>query len=221
MPTIAIVGAGPGLGQSVAKMFGRNGFNVALISRNKSHLDPLVDALTAEDITAAAFQADILDRPALASALRAAADQLGVIDVLEFSPHAGLDMVQPTDVSVDNLQHQVDFYLHAAVTAVHTVLPAMTASGSGSLLFTVGGGSITPYPMLSTTNIAQAGLRNWAHNLHNALGPQGIHVSTIAINLFIGGTAPEGVPHRAPDDIAADYWTLHTERTDIEHLVAP
>lgn len=33
MPVIAIVGAGPGLGLSIARRFGRQGFAVALISR--------------------------------------------------------------------------------------------------------------------------------------------------------------------------------------------
>ena len=34
MKTIAIVGAGEGLGMSIAKKFGHNGFRVALIARN-------------------------------------------------------------------------------------------------------------------------------------------------------------------------------------------
>lgn len=33
MPTVAIVGAGSGLGLSIAKVFGRNGFSVALVAR--------------------------------------------------------------------------------------------------------------------------------------------------------------------------------------------
>ena len=40
--TIAIVGAGPGLGLSIAKKFGTNGFRAALIARSKDSLDQLV-----------------------------------------------------------------------------------------------------------------------------------------------------------------------------------
>ncbi len=39
MHTIAIVGAGPGLGAAVARRFGREGFAVALISRDQAKLD--------------------------------------------------------------------------------------------------------------------------------------------------------------------------------------
>lgn len=220
MPTLAIVGAGPGLGLSIAKVFGGNGFDVALISRNKDKLDGLVQELAASGVTAAAFAADTAKATELAAALHAAAEHFGHIDVLEFSPHAGLVMSAPQEVTVDNLQPQIDQLLHGAVTATQAVLPAMLEAGAGTLLFTTGGGAINPYPMLATTNIAQAGLRNWALNLHNALADKGVFTANVAINVFIGATAPEGIPHAAPDDIARVYWELHTDRDRPEHLIA-
>ena len=36
MKTIAIIGAGEGLGFSLAQKFGANGFQVALVARNKT-----------------------------------------------------------------------------------------------------------------------------------------------------------------------------------------
>ncbi|MES9743787.1 SDR family NAD(P)-dependent oxidoreductase, partial [Priestia megaterium] len=42
MKNIVIVGAGPGLGMSIAKKFGKNGFRVALIARNEEKLNHLV-----------------------------------------------------------------------------------------------------------------------------------------------------------------------------------
>ncbi|MGW4533791.1 SDR family NAD(P)-dependent oxidoreductase [Nocardia sp. NPDC004340] len=149
-----------------------------------------------------------------------AATRFGSIDVLEFSPHAGLVMVDPEAVTMETLRPEVDRYLHGAVTAVQSVLPAMRAAGAGTLLFTTGGGAISPYPQLATLNIAQAGLRNWALNLHNVLGGTGLYAATVAINVFIGAVAPEGIPHAAPDDIARVYWDLYIERDRAEHLVA-
>jgi short-subunit dehydrogenase len=43
MPSIAIVGAGPGMGLAIARTFGSHEFNVALISRDSAKLDGLVD----------------------------------------------------------------------------------------------------------------------------------------------------------------------------------
>ncbi|WP_433425674.1 SDR family oxidoreductase [Microtetraspora malaysiensis] len=221
MPTLAIVGAGPGLGLSIAKVFGGHGFNVALISRSKDRLDALVAELGAVGVTAAAFPADVADPGQLTGALTEAAARFGRIDVLEFSPYAGLTMVQPQDVTLDALRPQVDALLFGAVAAVQAVLPAMREAGSGTLLFTTGGGAIAPYPMLATANIAQAGQRNWALNLHKTLADQGIYAANVAINLMIAdaGQALDGVPHRAPDDIAQDYWELYTRREAAEHVI--
>src|ERR1019366_9455853 len=41
MTSIAIIGAGPGLGAAVARRFGTEGFTVGLISRHQGHLDAL------------------------------------------------------------------------------------------------------------------------------------------------------------------------------------
>jgi len=38
--TIAIIGAGRGLGAAVARKFGAEGFAVALLSRNQQHVSP-------------------------------------------------------------------------------------------------------------------------------------------------------------------------------------
>ncbi|MEV6110785.1 SDR family NAD(P)-dependent oxidoreductase [Streptomyces sp. NPDC051940] len=219
MPTIAIVGAGPGLGLSIAKVFGGHGFDVALVSRSKDKLDALVAELAEAGITAEGFPADVADPARLTDALQAAIARFGRIDVLEFSPHAGLSMTAPKDVTVDSLRPQVDALLFGAVAAVQAVLPGMLEARSGTLLFTTGGGAVNPYPMLADLNIAQAGQRNWALNLHNTLAEEGIHVTNVAINLMIGTQAPAGVPHRAPDEIALDYWTLHTDRDRAEHLI--
>ncbi|MFE3830439.1 SDR family NAD(P)-dependent oxidoreductase [Streptomyces sp. NPDC059092] len=219
MPTIAIVGAGPGLGLSIAHVFGSHGFDVALVSRNKDKLDALVIELTEAGITAEGFPADAGDTAQLTDALQAATGRFGRIDVLEFSPHAGLALTSPKDVTVDTLRPQIDSLLFGAVAAVRAVLPGMLEAKAGTLLFTTGGGAINPYPMLADANIAQAGQRNWAINLHNTLAVDGIYVANVAINLMIGAHAPAGVPHRAPSEIALDYWKLHTTREQAEHFI--
>lgn len=219
MPTIAIVGAGPGMGLSIARVFGSHGFQVALISRNKDNLDTLVAQLAESGITAEGFPADVADLPTVTAALAQATERFGAIDVLEYSPHGGLEMVNPQDVTVENLQSAIQPLLYGAVTATQAVLPAMLAAGAGTLLYTTGGGAINPYPMLATLNTAQAGLRNWVHNLHKTLANQGIHAAIVAINLLPSTTAPDGVPHADPDDIAQLYWDLHTRRDRPEQLV--
>ena len=73
MSTIAIIGAGPGLGQATARRFGREGFSVALISRAQAHVDELARQLTGDGITARGYAADVRDPQRLRAALDAAA----------------------------------------------------------------------------------------------------------------------------------------------------
>ncbi len=221
MPTLAIIGAGSGMGLAIARTFGGRGFDVALIARTKEKLDTLVDQLGQEGIKAAAFPADVLDRTALTDALNGARTHFGGIDVLEYSPapHSpvpGFTLATPSEVTVDNLQPQVEYSFYGAVAATRAVLPAMREAGAGTLLFTTGGGSVDPVPMLGNINAAQAALRNWVLNLNKELTGSGVYAAHVAINVWIGGGGPEGSPTATPEQIAPLYWDLHDHRDRAE-----
>ncbi len=131
--TIAVVGAGPGIGMSVAKRFGREDFNVAVIARNVSSLDKLVRELGNLGIDSTAFRADVLDRSGLVAALQEATRRFGSIDVLEYSPTPSFDsMREPKDIDVENEQFHLDLQVLGAIAAVRTVLPAMLERQSGA-----------------------------------------------------------------------------------------
>jgi NAD(P)-dependent dehydrogenase (short-subunit alcohol dehydrogenase family) len=204
------------LGLSIAKIFGRNGFQVALIARNQAKLDDLAAQLAVLGIEAAGFPADLMDRPSLVDAFAGIKERYGVVDVLEYSPapHTpvpGLEIAGPLAITVENLQPQIDFYLHGAITAVQQVLPVMLERGSGTLLFTTGGSAVYPNPMMGNVGIAGAGLRNWAYTLHAALADKGIYAGHISINTWIG-TQPGG----DADSIAQLYWDMEQKRDRVE-----
>jgi NAD(P)-dependent dehydrogenase (short-subunit alcohol dehydrogenase family) len=221
MPTIAIVGAGFGMGLSVAKVFGGHGFDVALISRSQANLDALVGQLDELRVTAAAFPGDVSDRASLTSALERAAAHFGGIDVLEFSPSArkgGIVTADPLGVTVENIQPHIEYYLYGGIVAAQVVLPAMLETGAGTLLFTQGSASIDPVPMYANINPAQAALRSWVLNLHKVIAGNGIYVCHIAIGVPIFPARPDASTDA--DDIAPDYWDLHINRDTPEHIFA-
>ena len=219
MSAIAIVGAGPGLGLSIARVFGRHGFTVALIARNEEKLRQFSATLQVEGVRAAGFAADAADQPALASALERAAQQFGGIDVLEFSvPPAGFTAA--LEVTVENLRPQFECVCYGAVTATRTVLPAMLTAGTGTLLFTTGGSSVDPTPMFGSAGAAGAALRNWALNLNRVLAGRGIYAGHVAIGAWLTGTpGPADVPRLEPGDVARIYWDLYLARDRDEYLV--
>jgi NAD(P)-dependent dehydrogenase (short-subunit alcohol dehydrogenase family) len=213
MPVIAIVGAGPGMGLSIAKLFGGHGFEVALVARDAAKLGTLIAQLEEQGVSAAAFTGDVTDRPSLVAAFEQIKERLGRVDVLEYSPATReVEMAGPLEVTPENLQPQIEYYLYGAVTAAAQVLPAMREAGSGTLLFTTGGGSITPHPAMGNINAAAAALRNWVLNLHQVLDGTGVHAAHVAISAWIGSGAPEA----EPDAIASAYWDLHIARDRAE-----
>ncbi|MFF2087879.1 SDR family NAD(P)-dependent oxidoreductase [Nocardia sp. NPDC058176] len=96
MTTIAIIGAGPGLGLATARRFGREWFSVALISRSQNKLDRLVDELAADATTAAGYPADVQNRTTLAAALDKDSSELGPIEVLQYSPVPARNSCDPS-----------------------------------------------------------------------------------------------------------------------------
>ena len=86
MPVIAVIGAGPGLGAAVARKFGREGFSVALISRNRAKFDGMAAELSAAGLTVGAYAADVRQPASLEAALGSAAVELGPITALQYSP---------------------------------------------------------------------------------------------------------------------------------------
>ncbi|NUP39741.1 MAG: SDR family NAD(P)-dependent oxidoreductase [Streptomyces sp.] len=217
MPTIAIVGAGPQLGLAIARTFGSHGHSIALISRNRAKLDDLAAKLAADGITAAAFQADVLDRDALAGALRHAAAHFGGIDVLEYSPVGGIDsttLTTPSATEPAHVRHEMDFQLYGAIAATRAVLPAMRQARAGTLLYTTGAGSIDPVPQVGNVNAAAAALRNWAINLHKELADSGVQAAHVGIDVSIGMSVIPGFPTAQPEEISPVYWELHTTHRD-------
>jgi NADP-dependent 3-hydroxy acid dehydrogenase YdfG len=217
VPTIAIVGAGPGLGLSVAKVFGEQGYEVALIARRKSTLADLVSRLSTDGIAAAGYAADILDRPSLVRAFKDIAANHEPVEVLEFSPaphgpEAGLVLAGPLDVSVSNVQPHLDFYVHGAITATGQVLPDMIERGSGTLLFTTGPSSVLPTPAMGNVGIACAGLRNWVLNLHDTLAGKGVYAAHVSLSL--------DADEADPDAVAPHYWHIHSRGEGGEHLLS-
>lgn len=217
MPVIAIIGAGQGLGLAIAKLFGGNGFKVALLSRAPSKLEPLVAELAKDGIDAAAFPADVTDRASVATGLAAVKERFGAVDVLEYSPsNASLPQARASEINHDNLQPWLDFQLHGAIAAAGAVLPDMLARGSGTILVTTGASSVRPeagYPAFAAAGVAMGALRNWAQALHTDVKDRGVQVGHVAIGAFIGQT-----PETTADQIAPLYWELHTERDQTEKV---
>ncbi len=223
MTTIAIIGAGRGLGAAVARRFGAEGFTVALISRNQARVDSLADELTAEGIPARGFVADVRDPASIAAMLEQVTETLGPIEVLQYSPLPQKDFMRPVlETTPADLVGPVEFSIYGPVAAVHQVLPGMRFLGRaadgrkrGTILFVNGGSAVTPGRNVTGTSVAFAGQAAYAQLLNEVLGEEGIQVS----QLIIPGQIVAGDPEKDPAVLAEHLWDLHTKRDRFRHTV--
>ncbi|MDQ0389973.1 NADP-dependent 3-hydroxy acid dehydrogenase YdfG [Streptomyces sp. DSM 42143] len=216
MSTIAIVGAGPQLGFAIgAKFAEKGGFNVALVARREAQLEAMAERLRSAGVSAAAFAADVTDRPSLEKALAGAEESFGSVDVLEYSPAPTLSdladrpLVSAADLTVDAVLPALETNFFGAITAVRQVLPGMIGRGAGTIIGTSGAGSgPMVVPQVANANAANAAMRNWLLALNESLTERGVHVAHVALGAQIGS----GRPNSEPDVIADLYWKAHVER---------
>jgi NAD(P)-dependent dehydrogenase (short-subunit alcohol dehydrogenase family) len=219
-----VIGAGDGLGASIARAFAGEGL-IACVTRRARHIDQL-DAL-AQSIRDAggAAQAYGLDA-------RSEAEMAALVDRIE-------QEIGPLEVVVFNIGANVRFPIVETTTQVYSKVwemaglagflagreaaRVMTPRGRGSILFTGATASVRGGAHFSAFAGAKHALRALAQSMARELGPKGVHVAHIVIDGAIDGAFIRGmVPDAAakfdrdeilkPDEIAKNYVWLHRQK---------
>lgn len=215
---IAIIGAGPGLGAAVARRFGREGFSIALISRNQSKLDEMAAELTAGGVTARAYAANVLVPAELEDALARAARELGPITTLQYSPLPSRDYLKPVlDMTPELALEALQFSALGLIHAVRTVLPGMRQAGDGSVILINGGTSVKARAGFAGTSVAFPAESAYGEMLHDALEGEGIRV----IQLVIPGGIPQLQLPNGLDDVADRIWELQANAGPFRTMLIP
>lgn len=226
--TALVLGVGPGLGMSIAHRFGREGYDVVLVSRRGDRHDEYVASLSAAGVKARAFAVDVRDAGALASTV----DEIGPVDVVYYGPGATDLNDLPSEITVtteDEVRAAME-WLYPAVAVVGKVLPGVVERGGG-LLFAGGLSAVRPMPVLGPLALSSAALRNYALTLNAALAEKGAYAGV----LVIGGVVARGDIHRTvvsdpeqwgnldahtlhPDEIAETAWRMFVDRDRAEEV---
>ena len=212
MRTLVIIGAGPGLGFSLAKTFGRHGFRIAMVSRTQEKLDQYAVELSKLGVEAKGFAADITNKTELTRAFQQIRNLYGTIDVVEFSPHSGnASMTSVLDTTEESVVKLFNNVVVGAINTANLVIPDMIERGEGALLFTSDLSAMSPSPMFGNSGIVMSGLRNYILNLHNRLQPDGVFVGHLSISPLIKrGTGFD------PDQVAEAWYQLYEQRDVVE-----
>ncbi|MFX1456848.1 MAG: SDR family NAD(P)-dependent oxidoreductase [Promethearchaeota archaeon] len=206
---ITIVGMGPGNGMGIARRFGKEGFTVAMISRNEEKLRKLQTELKKDDIPAYYFVGDASIEDSLKNAFKELKEKVGNTDVLIYNA-ARLKMRNILEERFESLVTDFKVNVAGVFTAVQEVLPAMKANREGTILVTGGHLGIEPHKDFASLSIGKGALINLVKTLAAELTPQNIHVASVII---CGLIKPEDEKYN-PSTIAENYWELYTQRKE-------
>ncbi len=173
----AVAGATSGLGLAAARSLATAGVHVAICGRDPQRLEAAVADLRADGGDVVGLQADVSSTDGAAAFVRAAAAQLGGIDILV--PNAGGPPPGGFEgPDLDAYRAAVEQNLLSAVAMCQAVVPAMCAQSWGRVVAITSISVRQPIAGLILSNTARAGLTGFLKTLALEVAPFGVTVNS-------------------------------------------
>lgn len=193
MSAVIVVGAGPGVSGSLARLYAAEGWSVGLVGNDEAALADL--AATLVGVRVERRVVDVADPAAGSWAVAELAERLGHVDVLHVNPSAYRE-ADPLHLTVEQLLADVGLGVGVLLTAVQAARPWM---GPGSRVSATGSmAADQPNHLAASLGVQKAGLRNLVISLDGALQPEGMRAVSITVR---GALSREGT--FTPDKVAA------------------
>jgi NAD(P)-dependent dehydrogenase (short-subunit alcohol dehydrogenase family) len=207
MKTALIVGVGPGLSASLARLFAKHGLQVAMAARDPGKLQKL-----AEETAGATFACEATEPEEVASLFDVVIATQGVPDIVVYNASARA-RGPITDLDPAEVARAISVSAFGGFLVTQQAARHMVARGSGTILLTGASASVKGYPNSSAFAMGKFALRGLASSMARELSPKGVHVAHFVID---GGirSANRPMPNDNPDSllepdaIAETYWQV-------------
>lgn len=202
-----IVGAGPGLSASLARLCAREGMRVVLAARNIAKL-----AALAEETGASVHACDASRRQDVDALFDAVLDAEGVPDLVVFNASARVRGAV-ADIDPEAVEQAIAVSAYAGFLVARRAAMAMRERGSGSIQFTGASASVKGYPESACFAMGKFALRGLAQSMARELAPTGVHVAHFVIDGGIESDVrvPDHDEWLDPDAIAQTYLHVHRQ----------
>jgi len=207
-----IVGAGPGLSASLARLFRKEGMHVALAARNAQKLNNLV-----KEVDGRAYGCDASSPKDVASLFDSVAKDAGEPNLVIYNA-SGRVRGPITELDPEAVRQTILVTCYGGFLVGQAAAKQMLKAGSGTILFTGASASVKGYANSAAFAMGKLGLTGLVQSMARELQPQNIHVAQVVIDGGICDPArPERLAARGPDGcldpdaIAQTYLHLHRQ----------
>jgi len=155
MSRTVVVGASSGLGRCIGVGLAKRGAQVALLARRRARIEA-----AAKDAGggAVAIECDVTDEGSCRSAIHEAADALGGIDHLVYTPAVG-PLVRMVDTDAQTWRRIFDTNVIGAALTTAAAVPHLTASAGKAVYLSSDAGTFgPPWPGLGAYGVSKAAL---------------------------------------------------------------
>ncbi len=206
--TVFIVGVGPGLGESLAKIFRDANYKVGLIARSQENLSVISHRLGNGHVSYSVC--DCTDVDAFKFALKSLYNDLGPPTVAIYNA-ASLTKDNALQVTPNKFLKSMDVNVVSALNFVQTVIPLFPHTDIPSHIFFTGGIlAHAPSKDFFTLSLGKQSLFTLFNLLQSDLNSLNVLITYFTISTFIGSN---GTP---PDLIAARFLDAVISRQDGE-----
>ena len=208
-----IVGTGPGLSASLARLFARQGLGVAIAARQTDKLSAL-----AKETGAAVHKCNAAEAKDVAALFETVEAKSGAPDVVVYNASARVRGAL-VDLPPEDVKRAIEVSAFGAFLVSQQAARRMLPKSHGAIFLTGATAGVKGFALSSTFAMGKFALRGLAQSMARELSPKGIHVAHFVID---GGirSAARPVPDNAPDSfldpdaIAETYWaTLQQHRS--------
>lgn len=198
---VVVTGGGTGLGKAIAVEFARVGAAVAIVSRNATHREAGLHAVSSMGAQCISIELDVRNEDSVAAAFDRIEDQLGPADVL-VNNAAGNFPAQAVKMSANAWRSVIDIVLNGTyLCSAEFARRKMARSQPGAILNIGATYSWTGGPGAAHSAAAKAGVTNLTQSLAVEWAPNGIRVNCLAPGVFPHDDLPPAM--QVPDRVTS------------------
>ena len=203
--SVLIVGVGPGLSASLARLCASKSMKIVLAARNIEKLEDLINETNAD-----AYVCDSSNIESVENLFKEMDKKIGTPNLVIYNPSARIKG-GITELDAKKTQDAINVTCFGAFLVAKEAAKRMIKRKSGSIFFTGASAGVKGFANSSVFAMGKFGLRGLAQSLARELHPQNIHIGHFIIDGAIG-RKPFGTYETInPDLIAKTYLEFHNQ----------